>query len=280
MDLVAIIIVVYNCKLKDSASYQKACHYKNKLFIVVVDNSNDLEILAWNQEESKKEEIVYLTYNCNLGLSKAYNCGIQFVRSRFHNIKWLITADQDTIFNDKYFERVFLKALEEHSNSIFYPDVYAENKKMSPSALSHYYVNGLRGKIIAINSGLMFSVELFHHLRYEEKLFLDMIDYDLFCQLYTLKMQECIKPMNVKITQNFSGRTMNGNENDYNRFKIYVVDYHKFCKKWKVNSYYKYFILLKRAVKLTLYYKNIDYLKILLSSEFRKVSADQDDSEN
>lgn len=277
---VAIIIVVYNCKLKDSVSYQKADHYKDALLIIIIDNSNNREILLWNQTESQKKKILYLTYECNIGLSKAYNCGIKLVQERFRHVKWIITADQDTSLTDQYFETVFVHAFDKQSNLIFYPDVYAQNKKLSPSKLSSSYVNGTRGNITAINSGLMISVGLFDYLKYEEELFLDMIDYDLFCQLYTLDLQECMLPMHVKIEQKFSGRTRNGAEKDYDRFKIYVMDYQRFCKKWNVNNYYKYYILLKRAVKLTLYYKNLEYIKLLLSSKSRKVSADQDDSDD
>lgn len=261
-----IIIIIYNMKLEDSPAFKMSFERINKCSITVVDNSIKDDIRLHNENIAKHYDIYYLTKYENIGLSKGYNFAIDTIKKERPETKWIITLDQDTILNKEYFDEVQEKIYSLNESSLYYPTVTSDIGIISPISMNKHLVKndkdhtGKSSNIVAINSGLLIKIELFDTVKYDESMFLDMLDFDLFCQLIKKQQINKISNMECIIKQEFSGANFSTFENDYKRFKLYVSDFKTFCKKWKVNNVYTYYILLKRAIKLTIHYKTIKFL--------------------
>ena len=258
-----VIIVIYNIKLEESSSFQMSFHKIDKLVITIVDNSSIDIIRDYNRDFANQFKICYLTMNENIGLSKGYNLAIDYIKKNKPKIKWIITLDQDTTLNDAYFDEVYSTIDKPNDSSIYYPIVNSHNDILSPKPMINYFIQGIAKSncnVTCINSGLLFKMHFFEQFRYEKTLFLDMIDFDLFCYIIKDKQLENISKMNCTIKQEFSGARFSTCEKDYNRFKSYIIDFKTFCNKWNVPNTYKNYILLKRAFKLMIHYKYFKYI--------------------
>lgn len=72
------VVVLYNTFVNDSITIKKLKSiHSHSINIVVVDNSTkDMK----NEEETKANNWAYLSMNGNKGLSKAYNCALEYLK--------------------------------------------------------------------------------------------------------------------------------------------------------------------------------------------------------
>lgn len=261
-----IIIIIYNIKLEESASFKMSFERINEFSITIVDNTTIEEIRLHNKNTAEKYGVSYLTKSKNIGLSKGYNLAIDNIKKNSPETKWIITLDQDTLLNKAYFDEVEEKINNTDGTYLYYPTAASDIGIISPVLINKYYIKNIHEfadanhNLVFINSGLLMNIALFERIKYDESLFLDMIDYDLACQLIKNKQINKISNMKCTIKQDFSGANFSSFECDYSRFKLYVSDFKTFSKKWKVSTCYTYYILLKRAVKLMVHYRSLKFL--------------------
>lgn len=258
----AIIVVVYNQKITDCEAYLILSQCDEAFNMIIFDNSNQSSILDYNREITSSMHIQWISYSKNVGLSQAYNRSIEMIRSTYPSVLWILILDQDTQLNQDYINEV-LRLSEDRNASIYYPTVKTKSGIFSPVLLNPILGSNLTSSqskkelLIPINSGILWPITLFDQVKFDERLFLDMIDYDIFFQLVSLVTPATLIQMNSVINQNFSGETKSSAEVDLIRYRIYTEDFLTFSRKWNVPKTYTLFFLIKRALRLNWTYKTL-----------------------
>ena len=247
------LIVIYNKNCNDSVSYNCLKDIKG-LHLIVCDNSTkDYQ----NKTAVEDDGYVYISMRGNMGLSAAYNKALVHLKDRDG---WLCIFDDDTEVPDSYF-----KELKNHINKneydILLPQVLCNNGVMSPVILKKYaikkisYLNNLDKKYIAgINSGMAIKLDKLKDYKYDEKLFLDFIDFNFILDMR--HRQASIGIMETQLNQSFS---VEGNDKQASktRFKIKKKDLKHFYSKSMISKLYYFYILARMKIKLIMKFRDI-----------------------
>lgn len=257
-ETIYIVVVLYNQRIKQIVSidnfYQVTKNYPFQ--IIVCDNSNS-EYEYWNREDAKKYSGLTYIYNSgNIGLSKSYNKAIKSINEQSY---WVMLADDDTKFSLEYLTNVWEKAREKQCELItgmIYSNnhIFSPVKKYSPFRKKMKFVEtpGIYENIYAVNSGLTIHSTIFDKIgMFDERLFLDMVDYHFMEQLIKHKLNR-ISVVRGSIHQNFSGETSGGWKSDFHRFDILKKDIKRFYKMNHKNPLEMYLILGKRLLHIIL----------------------------
>jgi len=196
-----IIIVIYQCLIDESKTFRSLMKQSDTFDLFVVDNSTEDTIIQNNEKFALDHEIFYFSKGDNLGISRAYNLAIDSISRRTNDEFWMITLDQDTELTAEYLNEVIDISHSEYHNVVFCPNVISKQGKISPLPMHRMYTRSLMKTqnqeiLCCINSGLLWHSTLFDQLRYDENIFLDMIDYDIFMQLHQNMGSNQIIPMN------------------------------------------------------------------------------------
>lgn len=276
MDQIAAVVVIYNQKITESISYQSIAENRVGILPFIVDNSTDVNIRNFNTEFIKENKLNHISMGKNLGISKAYNLAVQEISNTFAEIRFIVTLDQDTYINGDYFREIHSLSKINANGLVYCPKVITRTSNFSPRSIHGALCKGIDSQAsvtsvtTAINSGLVWNLEAFIEVHYDERLFLDMVDFDIFFQLYKLGLKDKIHFMNVEIKQDFSGETFSTQEKDIKRYRMYIQDLDTFCKKWKVSHYYCFYLKLKRCLRLSVGHRSFSFLVELVSHTFHK----------
>lgn len=240
------VVVVYNKNVVDSETIKGLSRIKNfNINVVVFDNST----LDFNNKfMCDSLGIGYLSFEKNLGLSKAYNLSLDHLRDKIHNDDILIWFDDDTEITEDYFSSLYV-AEQDLSVDVFLPIIKGQNGLIySPNSACFvknklFTISNLHSikKINAINSCLAMRYRLFSNYRYDENLFLDSVDQNFFEDMRKVGIKYSILP--VVVNQNFSQR---GEYIDCkaleNRIKIRIRDLMVYARK---KSHYSLLAVIK-----------------------------------
>ncbi|MCJ1974323.1 MAG: glycosyltransferase [Lactococcus sp.] len=277
MNNIIYAVVLYNGFYYNSETLTFLTKEMKDNLIIVFDNSDKKEFYSINKHVlSKEKQVVYISNEENVGLSKAYNFILDFI---FANInptnKYICWLDDDTYLALEYFREqneavqrgfdIFVPKIIGQDGIIYSPNNagYLKNKLINTG----YDVDNFK-KFNAINSCLTVNLKIYSELRYNETLFLDQVDQLFFDQLrkinFTFKVGEYI------VLQNFSQRDKELSSNYINRFKIRVKDIIRYGEESPDNNilicYLKNCLLGLMFFKKTL---NLKYLVISMLSIWR-----------
>ena len=250
-----IVCIVYNKLLSEIRSMEEflllqAAH--GDVRICVYDNSVT-EAAEQNLRLSKEKygNIHYTGNGGNLGLSKAYNRMLTETGTG----DWLLWTDDDTYFSSEYLENVY-----QETKTGLVPVISGVVKTQTGSVLSpvtaadHRALGSSAGKTVedvyCINSGLCINREVYDRIGfYNEKLFLDMIDYWLFDEMRKRGIRE-VMIIPGEITQDFSGKGAAALKPMLRRFSIYRKDFRAYCELEGKSFFYREKILIRRYLNI------------------------------
>lgn len=259
------IVVLYNTSCSESPTCRALQQLNPPVQVLIYDNSTrdmgnraQCEALGWT----------YLGGEGNFGLSKAYNACIDYLKSQ--NFKgFLCLFDDDTAVTAEYFRA--LETAIAAGGQLFVPLIYADGRLLSPCRITpshktilfdgeetalHYQGQDLS----AINSAMAMDIAIFRDYRYDENIFLDGIDHNHLQKMAERNIRPSI--LNVRFEHQFSGDERPSPESAVFRFRIFARDYAYIFRKHKTRYW---FLVGKRALHLTLQYKSLMFLKILIS---------------
>ena len=258
----AAAVVIYNTACQDSPTC-RALEKLSDITVLIYDNSTrDFGNRAYCQ----KAGWVYLGGQGNLGLSKAYNACIDYLKEN-PVADMLCLFDDDTDLEPAYFEA--LEKARAQGGRIFAPMIFAGGGLISPCILHKgHKVQMFAGEeearaytgenLSAINSCMAIDLEIFKDFRYDENIFLDGIDHN-----FTQAMKgEKIHLLDYRCNHAFSGTEKPPKASALVRFKIYAKDYAYILRNNKA-AYYR--LVGKRALRLTAQYKTLAFLKAMLN---------------
>ncbi|MGL5020701.1 MAG: glycosyltransferase [Mycoplasmatales bacterium] len=188
-----LMIVLYNKKLEDSRTFLKLKNEKLDYDFLIVDNSTSD---FGNEKFCKNLNISYLSMNGNVGLSVAYNKGYEYFSKT--NIDYVVLFDDDSQTSDDFFTQLE-KSIKRDPTQVYVPLVYDQNdnlkgptghsnvsvikiiyRKLIPLTLERIQKMESSNALAGINSGMAIPRNVFSKYKYDEKIFLDCVDWK-FC---------------------------------------------------------------------------------------------------
>lgn len=270
MDNLLIVIVIYETIITNSNTIQSLIkvkqHTQNLPDILLYDNSKRKQAFSNNDDDLDLIKYYFHDEN-NSGVAGAYNYACKLAIEK--NKKWLTIFDQDTTLEKDFFTELY-SAISESNELLFAPTVKTNGVIVSPSFYllhkSIIYKNRKLGKKMnssdysVINSGLTISVEyLQKNGGFDAELPLDYSDHYFFYKYK--KSQPSFYILNCCLQHNLSSYQQLTYEESLTRFRKYVGFTKIFSQ--KVKSKLPLFWLMLRALKLTVRYKKIEFVKHL-----------------
>lgn len=227
------VVVIYNKKIEESLT----CSLLKKIVgydiqIIIVDNSTKTNE---NSSVCKKFGWIYLSEGKNLGLSKAYNLVLDYLKGKEGCVIWF---DDDSHVTQKYFDELD-SVLKSTDADIIAPVIMAQNGKIySPNEARFFKNKQLKRpdghikmcKFNAINSCTAVRLSVYSDYRYDERLFLDQVDHNFFRDQRRLKRS--FYKMDTVIRHNFSLKNKMGSIDKLKaRYRIMIPDFLIYCSK-------------------------------------------------
>lgn len=254
-DKLFYIVVVYNQPLVENSSI---LNINDTNQMLIVDNSIDEIIKEKNKVFSESNQMIYLDMEGNQGISKAYNCAIKYIKNK-HNSFWIMTLDQDTVVSKEYLNNIHQAIKDIPEIKIKTGIIKFKSGIGSPKSYNNKSIKvpGIYKDLICINSCLVLHSDIVRKINgYDERLFLDMVDYLLFHQI-NLNEHEEIEVVAGDIYQNFSGEEYDDYSKTMARYNLFKKDFKTYCILTHKSFFYKYKILIKRRANIIRKYKRI-----------------------
>lgn len=232
------IIVVYNSDISKSIAYNNivgcdisACH------IIVVDNSiNGIDNMPYC---SKHTNTVLLQMKKNIGLTKGMNKGLDYVASLNPNpLDLVVMLNDDTAINKDFFD-LLLERVSIGTADIYAPIMQGQNgvfySPCTQGFFKNHYIRTVndvppQNKFLAIMSGTAATWEIMQDYRFDENIFMDLLDND-FCD-HQRALGRKFEKLDIVIQQNLAlknkGLTY---EKIQSRYKIWIPDFLTYCRK-------------------------------------------------
>ena len=264
----AAAVVVYNIACPDSPTCRALESLaRQDVSVLIYDNST---ADYGNRDYCREKGWAYLGGTGNVGISKAYNACIDYLKNG-HETDMLCLFDDDTDLDVSYFDA--LEQARKHTDGrIFAPAIYAAGGLISPCILlpghkvcmfadAREAAAYAGDQMTAINSCMAIDLSLFADYRYDENIFLDGVDHNFTQQMQ--KRGHRIHLINYRCDHAFSGTEKPPKASALVRFGIYARDYGYILRNQKA-SYWR--LVGKRALRLTLQYRSLAFLKTLFKA--------------
>lgn len=179
----AACVVLYN---PDDTIFENILTYGNYVDkLIVIDNSlkkNNLLIDKLN--EIFESKLIYINNNDNLGIATALNQACdKAIELKF---KWILTMDQDSSFiNFEHYKKCLEKV--QNVNNVALLAANTDKEGYSTCDINECSCNYREDKFSVITSANIVNLEYFEEIgRFNDKLFIDMVDYD-YCLRINIK---------------------------------------------------------------------------------------------
>ena len=268
--MIYALVVIHNSFCQESETCTSILAQKtNADRIIIFDNStSDYKIKDYCYFRGWD----YLGGKGNQGLSKAYNQAIE--RLPLNDDDWLCILDDDTTLPNNFFSTLGREIQFQKNVDIFLPILTQAGRILSPwndakTRINCFFSNkddclhADTKKILAFNSGMAIRLCVFREYRYDERQFLDGIDYTFLRTMRKTDHQIAVRDCCCE--QHFSGNDKPKLNAALQRFRIYASDFRVLYEK-NISEYI--FIVGKRAAHLCLQYRSFDFFLIFFKSLF------------
>ena len=179
----AACVVLYN---PDDTIFENILTYGNYVDkLIVIDNSlKKNNFLIDKLNEIFESKLVYIDNNDNLGIATALNQACdKAIELQF---KWILTMDQDSSFiNFDHYKKCLEKV--QNVNNVALLAANTDKEGYSNFDINECSCNYREDKFSVITSANIVNLEYFEEIgRFNDKLFIDMVDYD-YCLRINIK---------------------------------------------------------------------------------------------
>lgn len=261
---IAALTVVYNtCCAESETCRSLLAQSRPPRRVLIFDNSTQD---MGNRDFCRSQGWEYLGEGENLGLSKAYNRAIEHCR----DMDWLCLLDDDTGLPADFFQTAEESMTALPDTDIWVPILTQNGRILSPwrdgVRRSRRFFGSMEeclsapaGDLLAFNSGMLARMKIYADYLYDERIFLDGVDYRFLSDMRARGKLLGVIP--AVCSQNFSGGERQEKSAALARFRIYSKDFRTVYEGQRL----KYMSLVgRRALHLTLIYKDSRFLRELL----------------
>lgn len=265
---VAALIILFNHRCDNSDAVSSLYPQLPNSHIIIFDNGPSFEE---NKDICERHGWRYLSCNENIGLSKAYNCSIEFIKTNMPEVDIVLISDDDTQYPDMYIAKMTQHLNDSPAADIAVPSVISNNEIVSPSYIDSFGRVHSRQlhqgwTISAFNSGSMIRIEVFKHIQYNECLFLDCVDRDFYQKIASdgFRVLYC---KSIEVNHRFSGFEKSTLEAKLHRFRLAcrdLIEYSNLSYRYKL---YFRCSLLYQAVALGFAYRTFAFFLLLIKGK-------------
>jgi GT2 family glycosyltransferase len=259
------LVVVYNKTCGDSEACRMLLRADPPVRAVVFDNS---ERDFGNREWCDTRGWAYLGGGGNVGLPKAYNIAVSHCLG-IDPEGVLCVFDDDGRVSDAFFGVLRTALLSNEHADILIPILRNDGRILSPCLLrkdgssgrfrSEEKLRAYRGKhLTAVNNALAVRLRVFRDFRYDERLFLDMVDHSFFREMNR-------RGRSYIILEGTEGHSISSHEHPsreaaVRRFEIFLRDVRVFLENQAAP---RAFAVLRRTARLTVEYRSVVFIRML-----------------
>lgn len=237
------IVVIYNSEVVNSITVRNLTKLVNDDFVILVADNSSENYLESNERYCRDNGIVHLIMEGNLGLSVATNRALDYIDGNdVNNDDIVITLNDDTAIDEKYIEILKKNVVDNPNIDIFVPYMQGQNRILySPAKkgfFKNHYLNTMeqeipQNKFFAIYSGCSCRWGVYIDYRFDENIFMDLIDTN-FCDDQRM-LGKKFKKIDYIIQQNYALKNKGLSANTVkHRMMIWIPDFFQYCKKKKV----------------------------------------------
>lgn len=246
---ITALVVIHNRRCEDSPSCEQL-RADSAARAVVVDNSTEPND---NALYCARRGFGYVSMGGNMGLAKAYNRGIRWIRE-YTDATHVILFDDDTTLPDGFLENTARYISQTPEAQIFVPRVTDEKGLLSPCRIEGLRVTRVTAPeeltasaLTAINSGMAMDVALFDDYRYNEAYFLDYIDHAFLRDMKERGVR--IAVTRQMLTQRFAGNERGNRRAAKRRLAIFKQDFRRFCGTSPKGRMFAEAVIFRRRIK-------------------------------
>ena len=262
------IVIIYNNSCAESETCLSLIQQSAPLNTVVLFDNSDRDY--GNRSFCEKQGWTYLGGEGNLGLSRAYNKAVAYLRETKHR-GFVCILDDDTELEQNFF-RDLIAWIERSDRKIIVPILRCGGRIVSPwqdnaDGNNRFFrsveecMTMLPENVLAFNSCMTIDMDVFEKLSYDEDLFLDGVDYAFLLSARHQGIPLGVCPL--VCLQSFSGMSAASREDELRRFRIYAKDFAVLADKYKIN-YWK--TVGRRALHLCLRHRSAEFLVAYLKN--------------
>lgn len=180
-------------------SIKEALNFVN--IAILIDNDSRPEIKeSLENFRDGNTRVFILRNNLNLGISRAYNLGVQYASSL--GMYWIFLFDDDAKYDSSYFSSMF-KWWQVCENEGVQPGILAPIVADSQESMGKILSNDYSIVKSVITSGIMSNIDIFEEVGgYNENYFVEMADF-AFCERIRKHHFSIVRINQVMITQVF-----------------------------------------------------------------------------
>lgn len=221
------VIVLYKTTIYEAISYKSCIRHcwDDKSFGVFVYDNSPVAMHSVVEMESKR--IKYVHDGHNSGVSKAYNSGAEYAKTK--QFDWILLLDQDTHFPRELISSIKTTYRKNPTLNLIIPNVvYKNNMPFSPVKRNLFGNNPISLQegiyslkdYMPVNSGACIRLDHFCKAGgYNPQIRLDFADFDFFSRFCEVSPSFYI--MGLSASQSFSNEEYDGEKLKY-RFQFYV----------------------------------------------------------
>ena len=249
---VSALVVVYNERIIDIACLDRLLAAGVVDQIVICDNSTNKND---NEQIAAERNLTYLSMHGNKGLSAAYNVGISHCTGEV-----ICVFDDDTMIVDGYFEELERVWHADPNWDIALPLVLSNGEMLSPVLFDGFRAVPLssekkligRAQISGINSGMAVKAHVFNLVKYDENLFLDLIDHRFCSDALKANLSIAFYP-DMLLSQTYSLSTDSADQ-AAKRYSLFKQDVKTFYSDDFIHAIYGEAMIAYRKARLAMKY--------------------------
>lgn len=229
------VVVLYN---PDESILKNINSYVNiidKLYIV--DNSENKNLALIDKIKAISTKCIYIDNNGNQGIAHALNVGANLAIK--NNAEWLLTMDQDSIFENKNLEKLISNVKEQDSKQV------GLISPLHETALSKVIYSEIENVLTVMTSGNIISLYAYKIIGgFKNQYFIDAVDWE-YCLNLNLNNFKVIRFNKIYLKHNLGEATIH--KTIFNK-DIVILNHNKIRKYYIVRNklllssqYYKYY---------------------------------------
>lgn len=249
---ITALVVIHNRRCEDSPSCE-CLRVDTHARAVVVDNSTEDND---NALYCARRGFGYVSMGGNMGLAKAYNRGIAWIKANT-DATHVVLLDDDTTLPVDFLAQTVAAIEKRPQASVFTPLVHDEQGLLSPCRIDGFRVTRAQEDVrltaatfTAINSGLAIDLTVFDEYAYDEGYFLDYIDHAFFRDMKARGINFAVTDQTLY--QRFAGNERGNKRAAIRRLRIFKQDFRRFCGRSLKGRLFAEAVIIRRRIKIAL----------------------------
>lgn len=194
-------VITYNPNLSDLCKNFKSISSNVDVVLIIDNNSSNIDKIEKLCYLSIKNKYKIIKNEINIGVGAALNQALNWAIE--NDYEWLLTFDQDSRCDKKFFDELFIADQEEKNVAIYYPQInvseqdnFLKEKNNTSNNIKKNILKLLKFDLeMPITSGALMNVNIIKQLGgYDSEMFIDGVDFDIDIKIHKSRYKMIKQP--------------------------------------------------------------------------------------